>query len=648
MSGPIRTQDIPPHNAEAERAVLGALFCDPGAFDDVRAEGLDASSFHLPQHREIFSAIDAVIETDARADVVTVSARLEQVGTLEQVGGLAYIGELDNEVPTAAQAVHYARLVVEDQLRRMAIEQGHRQVEAAFARVSVSDLMVKHREIGAEFLAFARRRWPEPRPLGGGMGLPDFPVDVFPSWLRDWVEGVAQGLQVPPDLPAMVSLGMLAVACGGRSRVRVRAGWSEGVNLYTVVALPPSDRKSPVIELGLEPVGTFEDDQAEYRGPAIREAREDREVLEARLKIARTRASKARDPADRTRFKSEAVDISTELDATPVPRLPRLYTEDVTPERVATLMSEHEGRMAVISDEGGGIFEIAGGRYSNNKRGNIEVFLKGHSSSSLRVDRNGKDRNGKEREAVTIPRAVLSMVLVVQPGVIARLGENTDFSERGFVARPLYALPVSLVGRRDARAEPMADAVQQEYTRRVLSLLNGNLPPTLECSRDARAQMVEMLDAIEPRIGPGGDLEFMHGWGGKLCGQTARIAALLHLAQSPDSALVSVDTVLKARRVADYLIEHAKAAFGLMGADRSTENARRILDWVEKRQDPIFKARDLYQGVKRQSRFSKMPAVLAALAVLEEHGYVRLDCPRGKRTTIVSVNPNYISRASAE
>ena len=67
---------------------------------------------------------------------------------------------------------------------------------------------------------------------------------------------------------------------------------------------------------------------------------------------------------------------------------PRLWTGDVTPERLQNLLAEHGERMSVLSDEGG-IFEIMSGLY-NNGQANIDVFLKGHAGSSVRVDRGGR------------------------------------------------------------------------------------------------------------------------------------------------------------------------------------------------------------------------------------------------------------------
>src|SRR5262249_44730107 len=90
-----------------------------------------------------------------------------------------------------------------------------------------------------------------------------------------------------------------------------------------------------------------------------------------------------------------------------VPASPRLWTQDITPEKLGALMAENKGRMAVISDEGG-IFDIMAGRYSKNASPNLDLFLQGHSGSPVRVDRGS-------REPVLINSPALTMVLTPQP-----------------------------------------------------------------------------------------------------------------------------------------------------------------------------------------------------------------------------------------
>jgi len=110
----------PPHNIEAEKSVLGAVFIKPAAFDEV-ATNLAVDDFFLPAHREIFEAMVTIDKRRQAIDVIAVADELKTHGMLARLdGGQSYLNELANGVPTAENVLHYARLVREKAtLRRL-------------------------------------------------------------------------------------------------------------------------------------------------------------------------------------------------------------------------------------------------------------------------------------------------------------------------------------------------------------------------------------------------------------------------------------------------------------------------------------------------------------------------------------------------
>src|SRR5690606_7977939 len=98
---------IPPHSVEAEQAVLGGLMLDNGKWDLV-AEIVTAEDFYRNEHREIFGAIERLAGDGHPLDVVTLAEYLERNAVLAQVGGLAYLGELAEQTPSAANIRAYA------------------------------------------------------------------------------------------------------------------------------------------------------------------------------------------------------------------------------------------------------------------------------------------------------------------------------------------------------------------------------------------------------------------------------------------------------------------------------------------------------------------------------------------------------------
>jgi replicative DNA helicase len=111
---------VPPHSIEAEQSVLGGLLLDNEAWDrmgDLVTDG----DFYRDEHRRIFRQIRSLLERSKPADVVTVAEALEGAGEGEQTGGLAYLGELAANTPSAANIRRYAEIVRERAVLRQLV-----------------------------------------------------------------------------------------------------------------------------------------------------------------------------------------------------------------------------------------------------------------------------------------------------------------------------------------------------------------------------------------------------------------------------------------------------------------------------------------------------------------------------------------------
>lgn len=116
---------VPPHNVEAEQAVLGAIMLDPAALDRV-ADLLAAEDFYHRSHQLIYRAILALAEEGQPFDAVTLGERAESAGWSETIGGSSYLVELASTTPSAANVGAYARIVHEKATLRRVIDAGAR------------------------------------------------------------------------------------------------------------------------------------------------------------------------------------------------------------------------------------------------------------------------------------------------------------------------------------------------------------------------------------------------------------------------------------------------------------------------------------------------------------------------------------------
>lgn len=122
---------IPPHNKEAEIAVLGAVMIDPSAMARV-ADMLEPDDFYHPEHRLVYAALQELFERTAPLDIVAVSNRLEEKQHLEQAGGASMLAAIVNAVATSSGVEHYATLVKQKRVRRDLIATSHYINELGF------------------------------------------------------------------------------------------------------------------------------------------------------------------------------------------------------------------------------------------------------------------------------------------------------------------------------------------------------------------------------------------------------------------------------------------------------------------------------------------------------------------------------------
>lgn len=121
---------VPPQDLEAEMSVLGAMLINKDAISEV-VPVLRATDFYRPQHSIIFDAIITAFGEGGVADAITIAASLQKNGDLERCGGQDYLYRLVSMVPTAANALHYAKIVQDTAKLRALINAGTKIVQIA-------------------------------------------------------------------------------------------------------------------------------------------------------------------------------------------------------------------------------------------------------------------------------------------------------------------------------------------------------------------------------------------------------------------------------------------------------------------------------------------------------------------------------------
>ena len=123
---------LPPHSIEAEQSVIGGLLLENEALDKI-ADILSSADFYQHDHKTIFEHIVKLIEKNRPADIVTVAESLESTTELSQIGGIAYLGALAQNTPTAANIRRYAEIVRERHVMRKLVTVGSGIAESAYS-----------------------------------------------------------------------------------------------------------------------------------------------------------------------------------------------------------------------------------------------------------------------------------------------------------------------------------------------------------------------------------------------------------------------------------------------------------------------------------------------------------------------------------
>ena len=446
--------------------------------------------------------------------------------------------------------------------------------------------------------------WETPIPFDE-YALPPFPVDALPPVLRDYVNAVSETTQTAPDMAGAASLAILAICTQGKTRIFGKSDWAEPLNLFVVIIAAPAERKSAVMSLMTAPLEEYEHKVNSERDADIIESEMKLAVLDREKRSLEDKVSKGKAP--REELKEKAKEIAQFKAIKPL----KLFADDVTAEKLASVLAENNSRAAIVSPEGG-IFDILKGIYTPNV--NIDTILKGHSGDSIRVDRIG-------RPSETIHHPALTMLLAVQPEVLNGMMSNSTFRGRGLTARFLYSMPRSPVGTRTFDSRPLKEEVKSAYTTLITDLVSSDIDDaSLELSRETYGVLKDLFDRTEKRLK--NELSDIVDWAGKYVGAVLRIAGLLHLVQHHGlfaDTEVSVDTMRSAVRIGEYFLEHAKAAYSLMGADPVNKQCEYLISAIKRDGLAEFSRRDAMRACRRFKTAESLQPVLNRLC---EYGYI--------------------------
>ena len=139
------TEKLPPQNVEAEQSVLGALMIDKNAIIKI-ADLINEEDFYKNSHGKIYKTMLYLYEHHEPIDLLSLSNRLKETNDLKEIGGHSYLASLANAVPTAANVVHYAKIVAKKSVLRRLIDNSSQIIANAYNETEEIDKILDEAE----------------------------------------------------------------------------------------------------------------------------------------------------------------------------------------------------------------------------------------------------------------------------------------------------------------------------------------------------------------------------------------------------------------------------------------------------------------------------------------------------------------------
>ena len=133
---------VPPHDIEAEQAVIGSMLTDKEAVSS-SIEVLKEEDFYREDNRIIYSAMLNLYNRAEPIDLITLKSELESMGKFEQVGGFEYLAELPEKVPTTTNVDKYINIVQEKSILRNLIKTANEILSMGYEQTEDGDVIIE-------------------------------------------------------------------------------------------------------------------------------------------------------------------------------------------------------------------------------------------------------------------------------------------------------------------------------------------------------------------------------------------------------------------------------------------------------------------------------------------------------------------------
>lgn len=422
--------------------------------------------------------------------------------------------------------------------------------------------------------------WLDPTPLVRPLkAATAYPIDALGPILGPAAHALTEIVQVPDALAANTVLAAAALAAQQCCDVETLGG-DRPLSLYLLTVAASGDRKSSADRIALSPVMQH-----------VRRLSKDHRVAAADFARAIEHHRRSQKEGN------EAVGVQPPIP----PRKPWVICNEPTAEGLFISLREGQLSQGVFSDEGATF--IGGHALSEDAElRTIGMLSRAWEGSAL-------DRvRAQNREHDVLHGRRLSMHLMAQAAVAARMLQSSLYRSQGYLARWLITSPDSIAGTRqhDPKApKPNSDKRLVKYNAAVARLLalpisecpdtGGLQPGRLKLSSKARTLLIEAYNEFEKGQVRGGVFELGREWAGKAAEHTCRLAGVLSLVEDSAASVIDGNCMQNALQLARHYLDEYLRLVGVASVSTEMDMAEQLRVWLRSRGKPEVKVRYVVQ-----------------------------------------------------
>lgn len=466
--------------------------------------------------------------------------------------------------------------------------------------------------------------------------LPDFPLEVFPDWLQQYIRNYHDNTGVSTDFCSACVLGAISTAINGHLVIHFNSTLYEAAQLYILFVGKSGTMKSATLSEFYRPISTWllerNNEVREQNAVTLKHIAE----LEDKLK-----QKAPKDPAG-TKEKIKELRSRLQLEY-PVRKT------DVTPEALARNMVSTGGCATIASTEGNIVNLLIGA--NGSQKGaipNLDVFLQGFDNETVSISR-------VTTGDTVIEKASLSLLLAVQPDLLQELFQNRQAVGRGLVPRFLIASPENEFTPVDHTQPNTTNMELASRWREFLITIAcrfmhpGENALVFELVPEADRAIRELWNQTDQMVAEYAE-ESIRSWIGKMRGKALRLAAIFALLEEPNTSIITWGQTSRAiGLINDYFLPHFKRPYEKENLLSAHEKA--LLRWTRQYSArnngiEVFKQADLTNYIRQLKIFRGKPSKFIddTLGSLCEKGYIRPFKSGQTRSLLWEINPAMLEK----